>query len=96
MVKWRNLPGVVHWGRHVVLPRIHGINEGLLSPSVPFSFIVLPTRLSARCHPSFRPGTASIRSCLLLPPGFLTRGRMAIVQEVVRFFFFCFHDWFRT
>ena len=32
---------------------------------------VLPTRLSARCLPSSRPDTASIRSCLLLPPGFL-------------------------
>ena len=27
--------------------------------------------LSARCFPSFRPDTASIRSCLSLPPGFL-------------------------
>ena len=31
----------------------------------------LPHALCARCFPSFRPDTASIRSCLLLPPGFL-------------------------
>ena len=36
-----------------------------------FCAIVLPTRLSARCLPSSRPDTASIRSCLLLPPEFL-------------------------
>ena len=34
-------------------------------------FLVLPRRLSARCLLSYRPDTASIRSCLLLPPGFL-------------------------
>ena len=36
-----------------------------------FCAIVLPTRLSARCLQSSRLDTASIRSCLLLPPGFL-------------------------
>ena len=41
-----------------------------LSFSVTCAFVLL-TRLSVRCLPSFRPGTASFRSCLLLPPGFL-------------------------
>ena len=27
MANWRYLPGVVHWGFHVVLPRVQGINE---------------------------------------------------------------------
>ena len=30
MAKWRNLPGVVHWGLHVVVPRVHGFYGGLL------------------------------------------------------------------
>ena len=34
------------------------------------SFSCLAHALSARCHLSSRPDTASIRSCLLLPPGF--------------------------
>ena len=36
-----------------------------------FFVVVLPTRLSARCLLSSRLYTASFRSCLLLPPGFL-------------------------
>ena len=36
-----------------------------------FCAVVLLTRLSARCLPSSWPDTASIRSCLSLPPGFL-------------------------
>ena len=67
MAKWRNLPRVIHWSLHVVVPRVPDFYEGLLS----FFLVVLPTRLSARCLLSSRPETASIRSCLLLPPGFL-------------------------
>ena len=33
---------------------------------------------------SSRPDTAFIRSCLLLPPGLWTRGRLAFEQEAVR------------
>ena len=40
--------------------------------------------LPAPRFPSFRPDTASFRSCLLLPPGFLARGRLAFEQEAVR------------
>ena len=39
--------------------------------SLLFCLVVLLTRLSARCLPSSWPDTASFRSCLLLPPGFL-------------------------
>ena len=35
-----------------------------------FFLCCLAHALSARCFPSSRPDTASIRSCLLLPPGF--------------------------
>ena len=83
MAKWRNLPGVVHWGLHVVVPRASNFFEGLLV--LFFLVVVLPTRLSARCLLSSRPDTAFIRSCLLLP---LTRGRLAFEQEAVRVFFF--------
>ena len=66
MAKWRNLPGVVHRGLHVVVPRVQGFYEGLLF----LFFCCLAHALSARCLLSSRPDTASIRSCLLLPPGF--------------------------
>ena len=65
-LKWRKLPGVVHWGLHVVVPCILVFFEGLLS-----LFFCLAHALSSRCLWSSRPDTASIRSRLLLPPGFL-------------------------
>ena len=85
MAKWRKLPFGVHWGLHVVVPRVHGFYERLIS-----FFVLLPTRLSARCLLSSRPDTASIRSCLLLPPGFFdTReaGNCAVSRAC---FFFSF------
>ena len=69
IANWRNLPGVVHWGLHVVVPRASNFYEGLLF--FLFFVVVLPTRLSARCLLSSRHDTAFIRSCLLLPPGFI-------------------------
>ena len=54
-------------GAFTLLCRVFiGFCEGLFL----LFLVVLPTRLSARCFPSSRPDTASIRSCLLLPPGF--------------------------
>ena len=84
MAKWRNLPGVVHQGLHVVVPRVPSFYEGLLS-----FFFVLPTRLSAQCLLSSWPDTASIRSCLLLPPGFFDT-REAGVRAGSRACFFTF------
>ena len=49
---------------------VHGFTEDFLS-FVTFCFCILLTRLSARCLPSSWLDTASFRSCLLLPPGFL-------------------------
>ena len=43
--------------------------KGCFCPCFSF-FCCLAHALSARCLVSFRPDTASIRSCLLLPPGF--------------------------
>ena len=37
MAKWRNLPGVDHWGLRLVVPRVGSFYEGLLS-----FFVVLP------------------------------------------------------
>ena len=88
MAKWRNLPGVVHWGLHVVLPRVHGINEGLLSFSVPFVLLscsrVCLLVLSRLHGLTLRP-SAPVCCC---QRDSLTRGRLAIVQEAVRVFFF--------
>ena len=44
---------------------------GFLQKASALLVYLLVHALSARCFPSFRPDTASIRSCLLLPPGFL-------------------------
>ena len=46
--------------------------------------------LSARCFPSFRPDTASIRSCLLLPPGFLDTREAGICAGSRAWFSFSF------
>ena len=70
LAKWRTLPGGGCWSFYVAWLRIVVFfKTRVLSLFV--CLVVLPTRLSARCFPSFRPDTASIRSCLLLPPGFL-------------------------
>ena len=45
---------------------------------------VLPTRLSARCFPSFWLDTASFRSCLCCHWDSLTRWRLALAQEAAR------------
>ena len=82
MAKWRNLPGVVHWGLHVVLPRGPWFQRRFSLLLCHFCASVLLTRLSARCLPSSWPDTASIRSCLY-------SGKLAIAQEAVRVIFFC-------
>ena len=90
MAKWRNLPGVLHWGLHVVLPRVHGIKEDLLSPSVTFVIVscsrVCLLVVSRLLDLTLRP-LAPVCSCHL---DSLTRGRLAIVQEAVRVFFCSF------
>ena len=88
MAKWRNLPGDVHWGLHGVLPRVHGISEGLHSPSVPFVLLSCPRVcllvVSRLLGLTLRP-SAPVFCC---HRDSLTRGRLAIVQEAVRVFFF--------
>ena len=88
MAKWRNLPGVAHWGLHVVLPRVHGINEGFLSLSVPFVLLSCPRvcllDASRLLGLTLRP-SAPVCCC---HRDSLTRGRLAIVQEAVRVFSF--------
>ena len=89
MAKWRNLPGVVHWGLHVVLPSVHGINEGLLSLSVPLVLLSCPrvclldvSRLFGLKLRHFAPVWSCHRDSL-------TRWRLAIAQEAARVIFFC-------
>ena len=55
----------------------------------PFMFCCLPKRLSSRCFPSSWPDTASLRSCLLLPPGFLEtlEAGFGAGSRACRFFF---------
>ena len=90
MARWRNLPGVVHWGLHVVLPRVHGINEGLLSSFVTFVLLSCPRvcllDVSRLLGLTLRP-PAPVCCC---HRNSLTRGRLAIVLEAVRVFFFFF------
>ena len=81
---WRDLPGIVHRGIHVVLPSVQWSN--VLWPSLGtsvfslhvvwrhcFHFLFwcprLLSRLSPRFFPSSWPGTAPFRSCLSMPPG---------------------------
>ena len=80
MAKWRNLPGVVHWGHHVVLPRFQGFYEGLLF----FSFVVLPTHclLDVSCLVGLTLRHFAPVCCCHQDS--LTRGRLAFEQEVVR------------
>ena len=54
-----------------------------------FFFVVLSTRLSARCLLSFRPDTASNRSCLLLRPGFFDTREGGICVGSRACCFFC-------
>ena len=88
MAKSRNLPGVLHWGLHVVLPRVHGIREGLLSPSVTFVLLSCPRvcllDVSRLLGLTMRP-SAPVCCC---HRDSLTRGRLAVVQEAVRVLFF--------
>ena len=90
MAKWRNLPGVVHWSLHVVLPRVHGIKEDLLSPSVTFVLLSCPRvcllDVSHLLGLTLRP-SAPVCCC---HRDSLTRGRLAVVQEAVRVFFSVF------
>ena len=88
MAKWRNLPGVVHWGLHVVLPRVHGIKEHVLSPSVTFVPMSCPRvclfDVSRLLGLTLRP-SAPVCCC---HRDSLARERLAIVQVPVRVFFF--------
>ena len=64
------LPGGGRWSFHVTWLRFVGFlqNAGALLFQLS---CCLALALCARCFPSFRPDTASIRSCLLFLPGFL-------------------------
>ena len=79
---------VLSTGAFTLCCHVFMVSRKIHSHPLSFCAIILPTRLSARCLPSSRPGTASFRSCLSLPQGSLTRGRLAFVQEAVRVFFF--------
>ena len=80
MAKWQNLPGVVHCELHVVLPRVHGFNEGLLS----FFLLSCPRvcLLDVCCllGLTLRP-SAPVCSCHQVS---LTRRKLAFEQEAVR------------
>ena len=89
LAKWRKLPGGVRRGFHVAVPRILILFEGLLL-SVFLYFWCLAHALSARCFPSCRPDTASFRSCLLLPPGFLGTREAGICAGSRAWFSFSF------
>ena len=82
LAKWRNLPRGVHRGFHVAVRRILVFFEGLL-----LFFLLSCPRVVCSMSPVFRPDTASIRSCLLLPPGFFD------TREAV-FLLFSLLDWF--
>ena len=88
MAKWRNLPGVIHWVLHVVLPRVHGIKEDLIFPFVTFVLLscsrVCLLDVSRLLGLTLRP-SALVCCC---HRDSLTRVRLAIVQEAVRVFFF--------
>ena len=88
MAKWRNLPGVLHWGLHVVVPRVHGIKEDLLFPSVTFVLLSCPPvcllDVSRLLDLTLRP-SAPVFCC---HRDSLTRGRLAFAQEAVCVFFF--------
>ena len=86
---WRKLPGGVRRGFHVAVLRILVLFEGWLL-SLFFCLCCLAHALSARCFPSFRPDTASIRSCLLLPPGFFDTREAGICARSRAWFSFSF------
>ena len=81
MAKWRNLPGVAHWGLHVVVPRASNSYDGLLSF---FSFLSCPRvcllDVSCLLGLTLRP-SAPVCCC---HRDSLTRGRLAFEQEAVR------------
>ena len=85
MAKWRNLPGVIHWGLYVVLPRVHGFTD--------FS-LLLVTFLIVSCSRVCLLDVSRLLGLTLRPSApvcccyrdSLTRGRLAIVQEAVRIF----------
>ena len=61
-----------------------------------FSVLLSAHALSARCFPSFRPDTASIRFCLLLPPGFLNTREAGICAGSRAWSSFFLLVWFCT
>ena len=84
MAKWRNLPGVVHWGLHVVLPRGRWYHWRFFSFFVTFvllssSRVCLPV-VSRLLGLTLRP-SAPVCSCHRVS---LTRVRLALAQEAVR------------
>ena len=85
MAKWRNLPGVVHWSLHVAVPRASNFYEGLLLffllLSCPRVCLLDVSRLLGL---TLRP-SAPVCCC---HRDSLTCGRLALVQEAVRVFFF--------
>ena len=82
MAKWRNLPGVLQCGLHVVFPRVLGIKEDALSPSVTFVLLSCPRvcllDVSSLLVLTLRP-SAPVCCC---HRDSLTRGRLAFAQEV--------------
>ena len=87
MAKWRNLPGVVHRGVHIVLPCCSCITEDFLSFFV--TFVLVSCSRVCLLHVSRLLGLtlrhfAPVCSCRRVS---LTRWRLAIVQEAVRFIF---------
>ena len=80
MAKWRNLPGVVHWGLHVVVPRVPSFYECLLSFFLLSCPRVCLLDVSCLLGLTLRP-SAPVCCC---HRDSLTRGRVAFEQEAVR------------
>ena len=77
--------------------RVHGIKEDLLSPSVAFVLLSCPRVCLLDVSRLLGLTLASIRSCLLLPPGFLdTREAGSCAGSRVFFVLLSLLVWFRT
>ena len=88
MAKWWNLPDIVHWGFHIVLPWcswFHDRTSLLLCHFVIVSCSRVCLLVVSRLHGLTLRPFALVRGC---HRDSLTRGRLASVQEAVRVFFF--------
>ena len=95
MAKGRNLPGVVHQGLHVDLPRVLGVKEDLIYTFITFVLFSCPRvcllDVSCLLGPALRP-SAPVCCC---HRDSLTRWRLALEEEAVRVSSHSL-DWFCT